>query len=164
MFKKDKLELILNQKESFLYKILRGRVIIGQTEFNIPMGRSRDTAILAILYGKNKKSIIIKDSKSKVTLNITLNGMVKDFPDWLDLRKKQNSILLKKQLEKQMKKDFEKLFVKFQKHQVDPLGIGDLARANSQIWNEKEFYEKVYPTIAMDIHLKLELSQAGIGE
>jgi len=164
VFKKDKLELILNQKESFLYKILRGRVIIGQTEFNIPMGRSRDTAILAILYGKNKKSIIIKDSKSKVTLNITLNGMVKDFPDWLDLRKKQNSILLKKQLEKQMKKDFEKLFVKFQKHQVDPLGIGDLARANSQKWNEKEFYEKVYPTIAMDIHLKLELSQAGIGE
>jgi hypothetical protein len=90
--------------------------------------------------------------------------MVKDFPDWLDLRKKQNNILLKKQLEKQMKKDLEKLFVKFQKHQVDPLGIGDLARAYSKKWNEKEFYEKVYPTIALDINLKIELSYAGIGE
>ncbi|MDQ6598154.1 Ger(x)C family spore germination protein [Bacillus salipaludis] len=164
VLKKDRLGLILNQKESFLYKILRGRVIRGQTEFNIHKGQSEDSVILAILYGKNKKSIINKGSKSKVTFNITLNGMVKDFPDWLDLRKKQNNLLLKKQLEKQMKKDFEKLFVKFQMHQVDPLGIGDFARANSKKWNEKEFYEKVYPTISLDINLKIELSQAGIGE
>ncbi|MDN3015536.1 Ger(x)C family spore germination protein [Paenibacillus sp. BSR1-1] len=164
VLKKDRLGLILDQKESFLYKILRGRVIRGQTEFNIHKGQSRDTAILAILYGKNKKSIRNNGSKSKVTFNITVNGMVKDFPDWLDLRKKQNNLLLKKQLEKQMKKDFEKLFVKFQKQQVDPLGIGDLARAYSKKWNEKEFYEKVYPTIAMEINLKIELSHAGMGE
>ena len=49
-------------------------------------------------------------------------------------------------------------------HHVDPLGIGDLARAYSKKWNEREFYEKVYPTIAMDVNLKLDLYQTGIGE
>lgn len=164
VFKKDRLGLILNQKEAFLYKILRGRVIRGETAFKLHKGKSEDLALLTILYGKNKKSIINKDTNSKVICNLTLSGMVKDYPDWLDLRKKQNNILLKKQLEKQMKKDFEKLFVKFQKHQVDPLGIGDLVRAHSKKWDEKEFYKKVYPSIALDMNLKIDLFQAGIGE
>ncbi|MFP5109255.1 Ger(x)C family spore germination protein [Neobacillus sp. C211] len=164
LFNKDRLVLTLNQKETFLYKILRGRVIRGETAFNIHKGQKEDLALLTILYGQNKRSILNKDTDSKVTFNLTLKSMVKDYPDWLDLRKNKNNILLKKQLEKQMKKDFKKLFVKLQEHQVDPLGIGDLARAYSKEWNEREFYEKVYPTIAFDINIKLELFQAGIGE
>ncbi|MGF6951628.1 hypothetical protein QF028_004133 [Neobacillus sp. B4I6] len=161
MFNKDRLVLTLNQKETFVYKILRGRVIRGETAFNIHKGQKEDLALLTTLYGKNKRSILNKDTDSKVTFNLTLKSMVKDYPDWLDLRKNKNNLLLKKQLEKQMKKDFEKLFVKLQ---VDPLGIGDLARAYSKEWNEREFYEKVYPTIAFDINIKIELFQAGIGE
>lgn len=164
LFKKDKLALTLNQKETVLYKILRGRVIGGETAFNIHKGQKEDLALLTILDGKNRRSILTKDSNSKVTYNLTLKGMVKDYPHWLDLRKKENNILLKKQLEHQMQKDMEKLFVKLQEHQVDPLGIGDLDRAYSKKWNEREFYEKVYPTIALDVNVKIQLFQAGIGE
>lgn len=164
LFKKDKLAVTLNQKETVLYKILRGRVMRGEALFNIHKGQKQDLALLTILNGQNRRSILNKDSNVKVTYNLTLEGMVKDYPDWLDLRKKENNILMRKQMENQITEDFEKLFVKLQKYQVDPLGIGDLARAYSKQWNEKQFYEKVYPTITLDVNLKIELYQAGIGE
>lgn len=164
VFKKDKLALILNQKESLLYKILRGRLIRGQTELKIQKGQNIDSAILTILSGNIKKSIKTKKSKTKVKFDITLKGMVKDYPDWLDLMKRKDNVLLNNQLEKQMKEDFEKLLLTFRTQQVDPLGIGDLARAYSKKWNEKEFYDKVYPAIEYDVKLKIELSQSGVGE
>ncbi|WP_167555407.1 Ger(x)C family spore germination protein [Gottfriedia acidiceleris] len=164
VFKKDKLALILNQKESLLYKLLRGRVIRGQTEFNIQKGQNTDSAILTILNGNEKKLIKTNNGKTKVKFNLTLNGMVKDYPEWLDLMKRKNNLFLNNQLEKQMKEDFEKLLLTFQKHQVDPIGIGDLARAHSKKWNEKEFYEKVYPALDFDVNVKVVLFQSGIGE
>ncbi|MGG0177822.1 Ger(x)C family spore germination protein [Gottfriedia acidiceleris] len=164
VFKKDKLALILNPKESLLYKILRGRVMRGQTEFNIQKGDKIDSAILTILNGDEKRLIKTNKNKTKMKFDITLNGMVKDYPEWLDLMKRKNNLFLNNQLEKQMKEDFEKLLLTFQKHQVDPLGIGDLARAHSRKWNEKEFYQKVYPTIKFDVNVKVVLFQSGIGE
>ncbi|WP_180232910.1 Ger(x)C family spore germination protein [Bacillus sp. AFS055030] len=164
VFKKDKLDFILDPKESLLYKILRGRVIRGQTEFNIQKGKKIDTGILSILNGNEKKYINTKKGKTKVKFDITLKGMVKDYPDWLDLMKRKNNILLNNQLEKQMEEDFEKLLLHFQERQVDPIGIGDLARVHSRKWNEKEFYEKVYPAIEYDVNVKVVLFQSGIGQ
>ncbi|WP_179887088.1 Ger(x)C family spore germination protein [Bacillus sp. AFS088145] len=164
VFKKDKLALTLNPRESLLYKILRGRVIRGQTEINIQKGKKIDSAILTILNGDEKRLIKGNKAKTKVKFDITLNGMVKDYPEWLDLMKRENNLFLNNQLEKQMKEDFEKLLLTFQKHQVDPLGIGDLARAHSKKWYEKEFYEKVYPAIEYDVNVKVVLFQSGIGE
>ncbi|MEH7613852.1 Ger(x)C family spore germination C-terminal domain-containing protein, partial [Gottfriedia acidiceleris] len=132
--------------------------------FNIQKGRKNDSAILTILNGDVKRLIKTNKTKTKVKFDITLNGMVKDYPIWLDLMKRKNNLFLNNQLEKQMKEDFEKLLLTFQKHQVDPLGIGDLARAHSKKWNEKEFYEKVYPTIDYDVNVKVVLFQSGIGE
>lgn len=164
LFKKDKLALTLNQKETVLYKILRGRVLSGEAALKIHKGKKEDLAVLSILNGQNRRSIVNKDSNSKVRYEITLEGMVKDYPDWLDLRKKEDNLFMKKHLENQMKKDFEKLFVKLREHGVDPLGIGDLARAYSKKWNESEFYKKVYSTITLDVNVKIQLFQSGIGE
>ena len=163
VFKKEKLKLILDQKETFLYKILRGRIMKGETDFKIHIGQREGSALLTVLYGENKKFVSIKQSNTKVKINIELQGMVKDYPVWLNLSKNKNKILLKKQLEKQLKKDFEDLLLKFKDDQVDPLGIGDLVRAHSRNWSEKEFYENVYPNLTYDLDLTIELTRAGIG-
>lgn len=165
VFKKEKLKLILDQKETFLYKILRGRIMKGETDVKIHKGQREGLALLTVLYGANKKFVSIKQSKTKVKMNIELQGMVKDYPVWWDLRGNKNKILLKKQLEKQLKEDFEDLLLKFKDYQVDPLGIGDLVRAHSRTrnWSEKEFYENVYPNLTYDLDLTIELTSAGIG-
>jgi hypothetical protein len=138
----------------------------GETDFKIHKGQREGSALLTVLFGENKKFVSIKQSNTKVKINIELQGMVKDYPVWLDLRGNKNKILLKKQLEKQLKEDFEDLLLKFKDDQVDPVGIGDLVRAHSRNrnWSEKEFYENVYPNLTYDLDLTIELTRAGIGQ
>ncbi|MBO1511224.1 Ger(x)C family spore germination protein [Metabacillus bambusae] len=164
VFKKDNLSLVLNQKEMFLYKILQGRSMNGDMAFKVSKGKQEDQPVLTSLYGEKIDSVSKHESETKVTYTITLHGMVKDYPDWLDLRKKENHKLLTRELEKQMNSDLLKLLRKFQDHDVDPLGVGDLVRAHSKKWVEEEFYETVYPKVIYDINLSIQLHQSGIGE
>jgi hypothetical protein len=72
--------------------------------------------------------------------------------------------MLKKQLEEQVENELKKLLHKLTAYQVDPLGIGDLVRANSRDWDEKEFYKHIYPTVQYGIDINIELTRSGIGE
>lgn len=164
VFKNDKLQLILNQKETFLYKMLRGRIMKGGTVFKLHKGNQEGLAALNILYGQNKKSVTFRQSKIKIKMKMDLQGLVKDYPVWLALRENKNKLFLKNQLEMQMKEDFENLLIKFKEYQVDPLGIGDLVRTHSKNWDENEFYETAYRNVTYEIDLNIDLTRSGIGE
>ncbi|QNF29972.1 Ger(x)C family spore germination protein [Metabacillus elymi] len=164
VFKKDRLSLVLDQKEMLLYKILQARSMNGDMDFKVSKEQQEDLAVLTSIYGEKIESVSKLETEPKVTYNITLHGMVKDYPGWLDLRRKENYKLLTRQLEKQMNNDLSKLLLKFQDHEVDPLGVGDLVRAHRKKWNEEEFYETVYPKVTFDINLSIQLHQSGIGE
>ncbi|KKI89822.1 hypothetical protein WQ54_24185 [Bacillus sp. SA1-12] len=164
VFKKDHLSLVLKQKEMFLYKLLQARSMNGEMSFKVRKGQQEGLAVLTSLYGKKIESVSKNESGPKVTYSIKLHGMVRDYPGWLDLKKNENYKLLTRQLEKQIKNDLLKLLLKFQEHDVDPLGVGDLVRAHSEKWNEKEFYETVYPKVTFNINLSIQLHQSGIGD
>jgi len=164
VFKQDHLSLVLNQKEMLLYKILQARSMTGDITFKVRKEEQEGVAVFTSIYGEKTESVTKHESEPKVVYNITLDGMVKDYPGWLDLRRKENKQLLAKQLEKQIKNDLSKLLLKFQDHEVDPLGVGDLVRAHRKKWNEEEFYETIYPNVTFDIKLNVQLHQSGIGE
>ncbi|MDQ0859519.1 Ger(x)C family spore germination C-terminal domain-containing protein [Bacillus sp. V2I10] len=136
----------------------------GDMAFKVSKGQQEGQAVLTSIYGEKIESVSKHESETKVTYNITLHGMVKDYPGWLDLRRMKNYKLLTRQLEKQINNDLLKLLLKFQDHEVDPLGVGDLVRAHSKKWNEEEFYETVYPKVTFDINLSIKLHKSGIGE
>lgn len=164
VFKKEKLNLILNEKEMVLYKILRDESIGGQVAVNVSKGQFEDLAVLTVLSGKNIESVSVSNPNTlpRISYNITLNGMVRDYPKWLDLRKKENNLLLERQLEKRLEEDLKHLLLKFQEHNVDPLGVGDFIRAHSEEWNEEQFYETIYPTIIFNVDTSVVLSESGI--
>ncbi|MEH7335092.1 Ger(x)C family spore germination protein [Neobacillus drentensis] len=164
VFKKDKQITALNKKETFIYKLLRGEMMRGESVFNIKNEGQEGTIVFTVLYGENRKRFKSNPSVPKVHFHMELQGMVKDYPTWLDLRKDKKKYLLKKQLEEQVEQECKKLLHKLTANKVDPLGIGDLVRANSRDWNEKDFYEKIYPNVQYDIDLNIELTRAGIGE
>ncbi|QGQ46075.1 Ger(x)C family spore germination protein [Metabacillus sediminilitoris] len=164
VFKKDHLSLVLNHKEMALYKILQARSMNGDMSFKVSKGQQEGLAVLTSLYGEKIESVSKHESGPKVTYSITLHGMVRDYPVWLDLKKNENYKLLTRQLEKQMNNDLLKLLLEFQEHEVDPLGVGDLVRAHSKKWDEEEFYDTVYPNVTFDIKLSIQLHQSGIGD
>ncbi len=163
IFKNDQVKLFLDRKEAFLYKILKGRYLKGQTEFEIQKDDQKGVAVFTLLHGENKK-IVSGKSENKVKFNIELQGMVKDYPEWLDLSEAKNNIFLKNEMEKRVKEDLENLLFKFKDYNVDPLGIGDLVRAHSRNWDEEEFYQNAYDNVTYEIDLNIELLRAGIGE
>ncbi|WP_408010242.1 Ger(x)C family spore germination protein [Pseudalkalibacillus sp. A8] len=162
IFKKDRLSLVLNQKEMILYKILKGESMKGQMEVEVRKGPQKGLTVLKSLSGKKIETIY--QSGQKIKYRITLDGMVKEYPEWLNLRKKEDVKILTKELEKNLMKDLSNLLSTFQDHGVDPLGAGDLVRTHSKRWNEAEFYENIYQQIEFDIDLRIQLQTSGIGE
>ncbi|WP_188455553.1 Ger(x)C family spore germination protein [Virgibacillus oceani] len=162
VFKREKLGLILNEKEMVLYNILQDKSIGGQVAVNVRKDQFEDLAVLTILSGKIIESVSNPNTLPRISYNITLNGMVRDYPKWLDMRKKENNLLLDRQLEKRLKEDLKHLLLKFQEHNVDPLGVGDFIRAHSEEWNEEQFYETIYPTITFNVDINVVLSKSGI--
>ncbi|WP_423797982.1 Ger(x)C family spore germination protein [Neobacillus sp. SAB-20_R2A] len=164
IFKNDKLITTIDKKETFLYKILKGRKISGESIFDVKKEERKGSIVFTVLYGEIRKRFDRNSSIPKIHFHMELQGMVKDYPTWLDLRADQNKYMLKKQLEEQVEKECKKLLYKLTANKVDPLGIGDLVRAKTRDWDEKEFYEKIYPNVQYDIDLNIELTRAGIGE
>jgi spore germination protein len=164
VFRKNKLALILNDKEMVLYKILQGKSINGEVPFSVHKLHDEGLAVLTINSGKITKSVSNLKSLPEISYRITLRGMVEDYPKWLDLRKKKNKLLLERQSEKKLKEDFKHLLLNFQKHNVDPLGVGDFIRAHSEEWNKEQFYETIYPTITFNVDISVVLTESGIKE
>ncbi|WP_219837629.1 Ger(x)C family spore germination protein [Paenibacillus sp. R14(2021)] len=165
IFKDDRLKLTINQEEIALYKMLQGRLVRGSMPFAINKGQNEGTAVFNSLSGKKSRMLSKASSGFKVTYNLTLNGMVKDYPKWIELKKSGDPELLTQQLEKQLRSKLLALLDKFVKNKVDPLGIGDFIRAHQRkAWQEKQFYEVEYPSLVFDVHVKIHLIKSGIVE
>ncbi|QGQ97620.1 Ger(x)C family spore germination protein [Paenibacillus psychroresistens] len=164
IFKDDRLKLIINQEEVAMYKMLQGHLLRGNVPFTIMLGQNEGTAVFNSLGGKKSQALSKSARAPKVIYNITMNGMIKDYPKWANLRKTGNDRLLIMQLEKQVRNKLLALLNKFVKNNVDPLGVGDLVRAHSKVWNEKEFYEVEYPNIKFEVHVNVNLMKSGIVE
>ncbi|SFM17502.1 germination protein, Ger(x)C family [Paenibacillus sp. 1_12] len=160
IFKDEHLKLIINQEELPLYTMLHGN-LRGDVPFTIRTGQNKGMAVFSSIYGKESRSVSKSINETKVIYNMMVNGMVKDYPKWTDLRDEGNVRELILQLEKQMSSKLAVLLNKFVKEKVDPFGVGDLVRAHSRDWCEKEFYEVEYPKIKFEVNLKVHLSKSG---
>ncbi|MDQ0971121.1 spore germination protein [Neobacillus niacini] len=160
IFKDDRLKIVINREEMMLYKLLQGKFIQGDIPYTINDKKGKSTALFSIQYGKGNKTVSKDKNETKVTYHLTLNGMVKEYPQGTQVEMNKSLVHLKKQLQT----DLVLLLNKFKDEKVDPLGTGDLVRAYSRDWNENQFYKEEYSNIAFDVDLNLQLTKSGIGE
>ncbi|WP_268877727.1 Ger(x)C family spore germination C-terminal domain-containing protein [Priestia abyssalis] len=163
ILKGDKLKLHLNDKETFSFKLLSGHHMNGDIEFLFEKEGKKGHVVLAHLYGDTNMHASNLESIPQVTINLTMNAVIKDYPSWLDLKDDSEIRIVSKQLEKKVEQEVDQLLKKLQDHEVDPVGIGDFIRGKQRDWNEEEFY-KTYPYIKFRVETKLNLLQSGIGE
>lgn len=163
VFRDDKLKLHLNQQETFIFKLFSSHTMNGNMEFLFKKENRKGYIALTNLYGDTNMSIRSLNSIPQITINITMNGLVKEYPSWLNLKDSKNVKFLSKEIENKLEKEVSMLLEKLQDHEVDPIGIGDFVRGKQRDWKEDEFYE-IYPSIKFKVKTKLNLLQAGIGE
>jgi spore germination protein len=156
LFKGDKYVLSLNEKQMGIVKLLLENTKYGVYEVNIG-----DQSYIAMENtGSNVHYRINNDKISpSISIDLMINGTI------LDAR----GVHLPKQEQQSIKKRFEddiatmgtQLIKRFKKEGIDPLGLGDFVRSKTRNWNEEE-WKKQYPTLNVNLSVKVNLMEMGI--
>ncbi|MGP4080023.1 Ger(x)C family spore germination protein [Pseudalkalibacillus sp. R45] len=157
IFKGDKLAMRLQDRETFLFKIIKDKNMSGTYEF---ISEQKEKISLKIMYGKRK--IYLKNTRQEPKVKITLDlfALIKDYPGSLDLTKKEEVDKLSTMIEKELTTKIEKLLEEFKEEQVDPMGFGDLVRSEKRDWTQDRFNDQ-YPNLEFEIETKMNFLGSG---
>ncbi|MGM2610609.1 Ger(x)C family spore germination protein [Bacillus cereus group sp. BceL008] len=161
--KDDKVVMYTDKRHSVLTKLLLNPTKNGRYEAAIKKNKHKGMVVIQDLAGKSKYDIDQTGDIPKVKINLKLDGLIKNSPTWIDLRKKRNINYIKKQIERNVEKDCEGLIKQFQEKEIDPLGIRDEIRSHTRKWNIKQI-RNMYQNIDIDVNLDINIVQSGIGE
>ncbi|WP_345240919.1 Ger(x)C family spore germination protein [Pontibacillus salipaludis] len=171
LFQDDRLIDQIGMDDLFIFKMLYESVQNGIYEFTIAE-EGRETSeqpnsnyIVTEAIGSNV-NYTIKNAKHspEIKIEVSLKGKINEA---VSLKKKENSRRLIDQVEVKMEKELEEkgllLLKKLQEQEIDPLRIGDRARAVTRGWNEQDWKE-VYPTATFSLNIDVDITQTGISK
>ncbi|MGG4491157.1 Ger(x)C family spore germination protein [Metabacillus idriensis] len=160
IYKGDKLTMQLEDQESFLFKIMKDKQISGTYEF---VTDENEKIFFKVQYGNRKSTFIRHQDKIKISYDLDLFILLKDYPKSNDLANKNDAALFAKKIEYEISTKIEKLLQAFKDKKVDPLGIGLLVKSEQRDWTESNFYDEEYPSIDFDIRTNVKFLQTGVG-
>jgi spore germination protein len=156
VFKGDKLQLLLTNKEGLYLKLLNDKKKLGTYEFT---SEQNDKIFLRIIHGKSKISL---EPNEKVAVSLKLTIKIPYYSEKINLKDKNDVTSLKKQIENKFTTEIKKMLEKLQNNDIDPVGLGDLYRSKQRKWSEKEFSNETYPNVKFEVNTKIIL-QSGAG-
>jgi Ger(x)C family germination protein len=165
LFKEDKWVATVGIREVFIVKMLTENSRNGS--FMIPLRGSDseqyDYVLMRSISSKASYRVISSDSTPAVSISIKIKASVKDIPDSVRLKSRQDLSLLEHKLEEKLRKETEDFISLCHSKKVDPLGFGDLFRSKSRSWNEEQF-QAAYSMMKVTIKFDLDIIQTGIGK
>ncbi|HDR6311800.1 TPA: Ger(x)C family spore germination protein [Bacillus cereus] len=161
--KKDKVAMYTDKTGSFLFKLLINPTKNGRYEVPIRQGKNKGLIATQNLSGKSICSLSDAGDVPKVHIQLKLNGLIKNAPNWLDLSKSENVTYVKKHVEKTLEKHLNELIKQFQEKEIDPIGIREEIRSHSRKWSMKQIQD-MYPNVDVAVNVKINVVQSGIGE
>lgn len=159
VFRDDRLILHLDQKQSALLSVLTNSRSEALIEITHKDGDRTDMFLLRASRTKNRWKWDKEEEKMK--LHSQLKWTITQFPQHYDLQKPENIEKIRKIIVHHIKEEFTSILKTFQKANVDPIGLGNIARSQDKTWKEKEFYEK-YPDLPIDVQIDLEIVHTGL--
>ncbi|WP_372663763.1 Ger(x)C family spore germination protein [Cohnella sp.] len=163
VFQKDRMKLHLNAAESLFLKLLKDDKKSGK--FNFPFGEGERKVQLfgQALSGSTKMSVKNLKNSPQILFKLSLNCKITDVPLGINLNNKRDLQSIQQAMERYISEDTKKLLIKFQKSNVDPVGIGDFVRGRDRDWKEDEF-DSIYPNLPLDVETVVKILQSGVGE
>lgn len=161
--KKDKVVMYADRQDAFLVKLLVTPTQNGRYEMTLKKGDQKGTIVIQNLLGDSTYYVTENRGSPKVSITLQLNGLIEKAPAWINLTKKKDIIYIKRQLEKTLEKKLLTLARRFQKKEIDPLGIREEIRSRSRKWDSKQI-RNMYPSLSITVKAKVNVVQSGIGE
>ncbi|GGI15577.1 Ger(x)C family spore germination protein [Gottfriedia solisilvae] len=162
LLKNGKYVMNLNIDQSFIFTIINTDASSGMHLFPIYEKDKKDLILLQNINSKVKYSVV-KSKIPTVHIKVKLNGMIKDYPEWINLENKPNVQLVEKQIEENIKKEAEKLIRQLQENNVDSLGIGSFIRSRWRNWSLDD-YRSTYQKMNITVNVDTTILYSGIGE
>jgi spore germination protein len=162
IFKEDKLKLKLNEEQTFIFALLKDSRVEGTLKMDVEhMGKKGIVTTRG--YKNSQKWEFKKNNLTQPEMNLTLKlrWTASQYPDWINISSEKDKQLLVNLIKIEVKKMVEDLLVTLKENEVDPIGIGNIARSQMRDWGEKEFYE-MYPSLPINVEVQLELMNAGL--
>jgi spore germination protein len=163
LFKDDKYVGKINHRESFPFKILVEKTKTGHYEVELKKGKKKGHAVVRNINGTTSYKVRKVDGVPEFEVKMKILGEIHEYPPWLNLEEKHNIELIEKTFKKQVEKDAKKIIAKFQRLQIDPLGLGDQVRRREKGWDFKTF-KKQYPDMKIKLTTDIEIVESGVIE
>ncbi|MDM5317143.1 Ger(x)C family spore germination protein [Fictibacillus sp. b24] len=159
ILKDDKMVGQLNLEDSFMLKLMMESFEKGIYEVKFTKDR-----FFTIQNISSKAEYHFKNVRNSPAIDIVvkIKGRISEAPK-IPVSKPPLVEQLERATEKEMSEKINKMVDKLQKWNVDPIGLGDLARSRRRGFNFEQ-WEKQYPDIPINVKVKVEIVQAGITE
>lgn len=159
----------LDGEESTYLVLLKGEMKTElSTKLRAPkkVGGEKGLVDLEIRDVKNQIQIQPKGNKAKITIHMKLSVDIAEQPFYYPVEQYSDQHQLEKILEEQFTREFTEVITKFQRYQVEPIGIGSEVQAQQYQWwkqIEKD-WPRVFSRSQVQVHPEVTIHGFGISK
>ncbi|TYR79779.1 Ger(x)C family spore germination protein [Priestia megaterium] len=163
LFKKEKYMTSIGMKETFLMKLLIDGTEHGRYSMKIEHSGHEGEVVLQNIRTKTNYELKGKKQDPIIIAHLKVNGLVKEFPEWLTLTNPAHVKILEEELTATLEKNSDEFIQKLQNLEVDPICFTDYVRSRTRNF-DSEAFKANYPTMDIRVKADVELIQTGISE
>ncbi|NYE07388.1 spore germination protein [Bacillus niacini] len=157
IFKDDRYVTSIPMKDFFIFKALVDKNSLGLRQFILA---NRDKVVLETINSNAKYKVNIVHGRPEFTINLKLKTKLQEFAASEKERQAFDKKKYQKQVEQVLEKSALSMVSQFQKHRVDPLGLGAKYKEHFRGFNEKQWNED-YPNVKVHVNADVEIVQTG---
>lgn len=157
IFKDDQYATSIPMKDFFIFKALVDKKNIGLRQFILA---NHDKVVLETISSNAKYKVKIVHGRPDFTINLKMKAKLQEFAPSEKQRQSFDKKKYEKKVEQQLEKSALAIVTQFQKHKVDPLGLGAKYKEHFREFNEKQ-WKQYYPNVKIHVNADLEIVQTG---
>ncbi|MFD1138942.1 Ger(x)C family spore germination protein [Paenibacillus urinalis] len=149
LFKNDKVvDTIKGYKNLLLFTIIQQSAQNAKYQFNsgpdLLTARIKDNSVR---YKWNNKV-----SPPQMDITVDIEALLYESTHVFNMPTQSEYGVIKQSLDQDLKMSLEKMLRSFQERNIDPIGIGSIARSKERHWNAED-WDSIYPTVQIKVHV-----------
>ncbi len=160
VFKDDKLKLHLTPEQTVIFSFVKDYRTQATYQINLD-GHYAQREMIVARARRSKKDWDWDQKKEKLNLRLHLQVSLAQIPVRFNVGKQKDIKELEKIIIERLEKEIKDLLATLKENQVDPIGIGNIVRSKDKTWEKDSFYRK-YPSLPIDVKVKVEIINSGL--
>ncbi|MBG9943065.1 Ger(x)C family spore germination protein [Brevibacillus formosus] len=165
LFRDERLVGDISTREGFFLKILRERYNKGELEINLTVDNQRFFTVIEHISSKKQIKLLDLD-KPKFSVKVKMTAQIQEMAEQIDLSKPEELHKVQKAIQLAVKKETEGLLEKLGKHQVDPVGFGEIYNIARQKSGKKKLNRdecrEAMKRAQFDVDVQVKILRTGV--